>query len=154
MSRQQTTADSERGPRKRPDADVEAAAYRLGVINALAGLLGLVGPLVWYNDDDGLVNAEPGLFLGLVAVNGPHAVLHVLNGSVGVLAGRGHGTARRYLQFSGAFWGTFAAVGWRSFGFERGVHMIAGLAVDRWGNLGHALLSGACFAVLRRSESS
>lgn len=98
------------------------------------------------NDDDGLVNTEPGLFLGTVAVNGPHALLHVLFGLAGLRASRDPDSARRYLLASGAFFGAFAAVGWRRFGFERGVHPIGIFAVDGWGNLGHAILSAIGWA--------
>lgn len=152
MSERQPTADRELQHRSEHPSGVRSAAYTLGVLNALAGMLGLVGPLVWYNDDDGLVNTEPGLFLGLVAVNGRHALLHVLNGLVGVLVSWRPDSARRYLGVSGTFWGAFAAIGWRSFGFRRGIHALDGLAVDRWGNVGHTLLSGVCFVVLRRSS--
>lgn len=125
----------------RESPGIRATARRYGALNALAGLLGLVGPLVWHNDDDGPINVESGLFLGLIAVNGRHAALHALHGLHGLRASRDAESARRYVGLSAAFFAVFAAVGIRRFGFERGVHSIAGLAVDGWGNLGHLALS-------------
>lgn len=125
----------------RESPDVRATARHYGALNLLAGLLGLVGPLVWENDDEGPVNVESGLFLGLIAVNGPHAALHALHGLHGLSASRDAESARRYMGLSAVFFAVFAAVGIRQFGFERGVHSIAGLAVDGWGNLGHLVLS-------------
>ena len=126
---------------RRPSED-ETVVRRFGALHIFAGLLGLVGPAVEGNDD-GLVNIAPGLFLGRVAVNGPHALLHVLVGLVGLRASRDADSARRYLLASSAFFGAFAAVGWRRFGFERGVHRIGVFAVDGWGNLGHTIISAA-----------
>lgn len=127
---------------RRPSGN-ETAVRRFAVLHTFAGLLGLVGPAVEGNDDDGLVNTASGLFLGRVAVNGPHALLHVLVGLLGLRASRDADSARRYLLASSAFFGAFAAVGWRRFGFERGVHRIGVFAVDGWGNLGHAIISAA-----------
>ena len=57
------------------------------------------------------------------------------------------------MRFSAIFFGVFAAIGWRQFGFERGVHMIAGLAVDGWGNLDHILLSVFSLRTVIQSDS-
>ena len=137
---------------RRDDAEsvpsVESAVRRFGVGHVVPGSLGLVGPLVLGNDDDGLVNTDPGLFLGAVAVNGQHALLHVAAGVLGLLASRDREAARTYLGASAVFWSVFAVVGWRRFGFERGIHMIGGFAVDGWGNLGHSILSVLSLAAL------
>lgn len=148
-----TTAVEEPHRRDQPGSRAETVARRLGLFNVVAGLLGLVGPAI-ENDDDRLVNKDPGRFLGLVAVNRRHALLHVFNGLLGLRASRDRSSARQYLKRSGAFWTTFAVVGWRAFGFEPGIHMLAGLAVDRWGNLGHTVLSGVCLSTLLRTRSS
>lgn len=126
-------------------------ARRFGALNLLVGLLGFVGPLV-RNDDDGLVNTAPGLFLGAVAVNGRHAALHVGYGLLGLAASRDAASARGYMGLGAAVFGTFAAVGWRVFGFERGVHLIAGFAVDWWGNLAHAVLAAFGLSVATGSD--
>lgn len=133
--------DGERRTTDGEPSEIQSVVRRFGAVHVFAGLLGLVGPAIEGNDDSGLINLKPGLFLGVVAVNAPHALLHVLFGVLGVKASRDAGSARRYTEFSAAFFGLFAAVGWRKFGFERGVHMIWGLAVDGWGNLGHVLIS-------------
>lgn len=39
------------------------------------------------------------------------------------------------------------------FGSERGVHLIAGIAVDGWGNLGHTLLAAFSLVTLARTGS-
>lgn len=160
MSRGSTRRTEEPSNRREPghtagarSADIQSFTRKYGAFNALAGLIGLVGPLVLGNDDDGLVNTESGRFLGLVAVNGPHALLHAGHGLHGVFASRDPESARRYLRLSAAFFAIFAAVGWKRFGVEPGVHSIAGLAVDRWGNLGHTALSGIGLAALRRADS-
>lgn len=141
MSETRTRTDEPRRTTDDRPTEIQTIVRRFAALNVLAGLLGLVGPAVWGNDDDGLINTEPGLFLGVVAVNGPHALLHVLFGGLGLLASRDAELAHKHMKLNAAFFGTFAAVGLRRFGFERGVHMIAGLAVDGWGNLGHAVVS-------------
>lgn len=145
-------SDEERRTIGRKPSEIRSVARKFGALNVLAGLLGLVGPAVKGNDDGGLLNTKPGLFLGVVAVNGPHALLHVLFGALGVEASRDAASARQYMGFGAAFFGLFAAVGWRKFGFERGVHMIGGLAVDGWGNFGHALLSTFSLITVLRSD--
>lgn len=122
---------------------VETAARRFSALNAAVGLLGFVGPAVWENDDEGLINTDPGLFLGEFAVNGPHALVHVVYGILGLVFVRDSASARRFMGFSAVFWGAMTAMGWRAFGLERGVHVVMGLAIDGWANVGHAL-----FAVL------
>ena len=149
MSRTATHQDQRRESSEQ--SSVESVVRRVGAIHVFAGLLGLLGPAVEGNDDRGLVNTEPGLFLGVVTVNGPHALLHVLAGAVGLRASRDADSARRYLRASSVFFGALAAVGWRRFGFERGVHRIGVLAVDGWGNLGHTIIS-AVSLYLSRSE--
>lgn len=131
---------------------METATRRFSALNVVAGVLGLVGPAVWENDDDGLINTEPGLFLGQIAVNGPHALIHVVYGIVGLGFARNAVSARRYMGFSALFWGAMAAMGWRAFGFERGVHVVMGLAVDGWGNVAHGLFSALCTAYAVRPQ--
>ena len=143
MTRAPTLPDQRAEPRQPPD--VETVVRRFGVVHTFAGLLGLFGPAVEGNDDHGLVNTEPGLFFGVVSVNGPHALLHLLFGVAGLRASRDADSARRYLQVSTVFFGVLAAVGWQRFGFERGVHRIGVLAVDGWGNLGHTILCAISF---------
>lgn len=156
MTRTATHADEEHGAKRRRkqkrSSQARSAVRRFGVLHTVAGLLGLVGPAVWENDDDGLVNIESGLFLGVVAVNGPHALLHVLWGLLGLRASREEDSARKHAKRSTVLFGVFAAIGWRKFGFERGVHYIAGLAVDGWGNLGHAIISVLGLRTVLRSQ--
>ncbi|MFC7140633.1 DUF4383 domain-containing protein [Halosimplex aquaticum] len=132
-------------------SDIRTTARRYGAFNLVAGALGLVGPLVWGNDDD-LINLGAGLFLGRIAVNSPHAALHAVHGLHGIRAGRDAESARRYMGVSGAFFALFAAVGIGKFGFERGVHHVAGLAVDGYGNAGHAVLSAFSVLALSRND--
>lgn len=127
--------------RERRGSGIRRRVRLFGVSNVAAGLLGLLGPAVWDNDDDGLLNWEPGRFLGLVVVNGPHATLHLSTGLVGLLAGTGDRSSRRYVQLVAGFFGALAAAGVRRFGFEAGGHEIGPLAVDRWANVGHALVA-------------
>lgn len=117
------------------------------------GILGFVGPAVWGNDNDGFVNIEPGLFLGEFAINGRHSVLHVLVGLLGLQASRDPEAARQYMGFGTLFFGTFAAIGWREFGFERGVHMIGGFALDVWSNVAHTLLAAFSFLTAIKPDS-
>ncbi|MFB6140421.1 MAG: DUF4383 domain-containing protein [Halosimplex sp.] len=142
--RRPTSGGTDRPPAAAGETDIRTVVRRYGAFNLVAGLVGLVGPLVWGNDDD-VINVRPGLFLGRIAVNGPHAALHALHG---LSASRNPETARRYMGLSGAFFALFAAVGIRSFGFERGVHDVAGLAVDGYGNAGHALLAAFSLAAV------
>ena len=132
--------------------EIQPVVQKFGAVHILGGLLGFVGPAVWGNDDD-FVNVEPGLFLGRVAVNGPHALLHVLFGVLGVRASRDAESARRYMGLNAVFFAALAAVGWRRFGFERGIHMMGGLAMDGWGNLGHGIISAFGLLALIRSDS-
>lgn len=145
MPQAPTHPDQNQGTRQ--PSEIETIVRKVGLLHLLGGLLGLFGPAVKGNDDRGLINTEPGLFLGVVAVNGPHALLHVLFGAIGLRASRNADTARRYLRVSSVFFGVFAAIGWQRFGFERGVHRIGIFAVDGWGNLGHTLLSVFGFAI-------
>ncbi|NEU56778.1 DUF4383 domain-containing protein [Halorussus sp. MSC15.2] len=140
MTRTRSYSDAERPERTERTPSVTDSVRRFGFVHAFAGLAGLVGPAVEGNDD-GLVNTEPGLFLGVVAVNGPHALFHLLWGLLGLSASRDEGSARRHALLSAVVFATLAAVGWRRFGFERGVHRIGVFAVDGWGNLGHAIVS-------------
>lgn len=132
---------------------VETLARQFGVGHVVPGLLGLAGPLVFANDDDGLVNTEPGLFLGVVAVNGYHALLHVAVGVLGLLSSRSSDASQTYLGASAVLFGTMAAAGWSRFGFERGIHVMGPFAVDGWGNLGHAMLAVLSLGGLARFES-
>ncbi|UHQ99134.1 DUF4383 domain-containing protein (plasmid) [Natrinema zhouii] len=117
------------------------------------GILGFVGPAVWGNDDDGLVNLEPGLFLGEFAINGRHSVLHILVGWLGLRASRDPEAARQYMGFGTLFFGAFAAIGWEEFGFERGVHMIGGFALDVWSNVAHTVFSVFCVLTAIKADS-
>lgn len=152
MSETRTGFDEDRQRAYERPAAIQTVVRRFGVLHVLAGLLALLGP-VEGNDDRGLVNTEPGLFLGVVAVNGRHALLHILYGTLSVRAGRDAESARRFAGVGGVFFAALAAVGWRRFGFERGVHVVAGLAVDGWGNLGHALIAAFNFRTVLRSCS-
>jgi hypothetical protein len=122
------------------ESHVQTVAREFGALNFAAGLLALVGPAV-ENDDAGLVNTEPGMFLSSVAVNGRHAAVHVIYGALGLVACRSEASSRSYMGLGSVLFAGLAAMGWRAFGFERGVHMVRGMAVDGWGNLAHALLS-------------
>lgn len=153
MSRLLTLLNKRQQMSNRRSSEIQTVVWKFGVLNILVGLLGLVGPAVKGNDDRGLINTKPGLFLGKVAVNGPHAVLHVLFGGLGLQASQDAASARRYLEFGAIFFGAFAAIGWRQFGLERGIHMIAGLAVDRWGNIGHILISAFSLLTVIQSDS-
>lgn len=131
---------------------VAGAVRRFGVVHVIAGLLGLVGPLVWGNDDSGLVNTESGLFLGEIAVNGPHALFHVTWGLLALGASDDEASARRHAGLSAVVFGALAAVGIKRFGFQRGVHRIGAFAVDGWGNLGHAIISALGLRTVVRSR--
>lgn len=154
MSEVDTSLDGEQRVIDRKSWNVQSVVRKFGALNILAGLLGFVGPAMKGNDESRLINVRPGLFLGVVAVNGPHALLHVLFGALGVKASRDATSARQYMGFGAVLFGLFAAVGWRKFGFERGVHMIGGLAVDGWGNLGHTLISAFSLITVIQSDSS
>lgn len=147
----QTAAES-LTDKSRPTS-VRDLVARFGVGHLVPGLLGLAGPLVWGNDDDGAINTDPGLFLGVVAVNGYHSLMHVAVGLAGLAASRDGDAARTYLGASAVLFSTLAAVGWRRFGFERGVHAMGPLAVDGWGNLGHTVLAGLSAAALAGARS-
>lgn len=131
-------SDTER-ERRRPG--IRRLVGLFGALNVAGGLLGLLGPAVWENDDDGLLNWETGRFLGLVVVNGPHATLHLVTGVLGLRAARDAGSSRRYAGLVTAFFGAMAAMGWRRFGFDPGVHEMGPVALDRWANVGHALVA-------------
>lgn len=135
------TRPNEQQMSNRQSSEIQTVARKFGALMVSVGLLSFVGPLVRDNNDDGLVNTEPGLVLGEFAINGPHSLLHVLVGLLGLRASRDSGSARKYMGFSAIFFGAFAVMGWRQFGFERGVHMIGGFAVDGWANLAHTVIS-------------
>ena len=151
MSETTTLIDEGRRTERGHSSGIQSRVRAFGALHVLAGLLGFVGPAVEGNDD-GLVNVDPGLFLGRVAVNGPHALLHVLIGILGLRASRDAGAARGYMGLNAAFFGAFAVMGWRKFGFERGVHWIGPFALDGWGNLGHGVLSAFGLGVYVGSE--
>ena len=152
MSESRTNPDNPRYPGDGRSFEIRSVVQKFSAVHIFGGLLGFVGPAVWGNDDD-FVNVEPGLFLGRVAVNGPHALLHVLFGVLGIRASRDAESARRYMGLNAAFFGALAAVGWRRFGFERGIHMMGGLAMDGWGNLGHLVISAFGLLAVLRSDS-
>ena len=152
MSETRTRPDEPRYAEDAQSFEIEPVVRKFGAVHILGGLLGFVGPAVWGNDDD-FLNVEPGLFLGRVAVNGPHALLHVVFGVLGVRASRDAASARRYMGLNAAFFGALAAVGFQRFGFERGVHMMGGFAMDGWGNLGHAVISAFGLLAVVRSDS-
>ena len=151
MARTRTRSGANRQTETDRSRDVARTVRRFGVVHVAAGLLGLVGPLVWGNDD-GLVNTESGLFLGEIAVNGPHALFHVVWGLLALGASDDEASARRHAGLSAAVFGALAAVGVRRFGFGRGVHRIWVFAVDGWGNLGHAIISALGLRTLIRSR--
>ena len=152
MSESRTNPDNPRYPGDGRSFAIRSVVRKFSAVHILGGLLGFVGPAVWGNDDD-FVNVEPGLFLGRVAVNGPHALLHVLFGVLGVRASRNAESARQYMGLNAVFFAALAAVGWRRFGFERGIHMMGGFAMDGWGNLGHSVISAFSFFAVIRSDS-
>lgn len=134
-------------------SETQTVVRKFGILNLLGGLLGCVDPAVKDNDDGGLINTNPGLFLGIVAVNGPHALLHVLFGVLSLRASRGAESARKYMELSAIFFGAFAVIGWQRFGFERDIHMIAGLAVNGWENLTHILFFTFSLLTVIQSDS-
>ena len=154
MSEPHTNPDEPRYSADGQSFEIRSVVRKFAAVHIVGGLLGFVGPAVWGNDDD-LVNVKPGLFLGRVAVNGPHALLHVLFGVLGVRASRDAELARRYMGLNTTFFAALAAVGWRRFGFERGIHVMGGLAMDGWGNVGHAVISAfGLFAVIRSDSEA
>ena len=60
---------------------------------------------------------------------------------------------RRHMGLNAAFFAALAAVGFRRFGFERGVHRMGPLAVDGWGNLGHIVISAFGLLAAIRSDA-
>lgn len=148
--RRERRAESRDGRRSEPGSLLLRLVRPYAAGHVAAGLLGLVGPLVEGNDDR-IVNVEPGLFLGAVAVNGRHAMLHVCYGLLGLPASRDRRTARGYLGLGAALFGALAAVGFRRAGFERGVHLVMGMAVDVWGTLAHAGLAALNLLAVVRS---
>lgn len=152
MSEPRTNPDELRRPEDGRSFEIQSITQKFSLVHILGGLLGFVGPAVWGNDDD-FVNIKPGLFLGRVAVNGPHALLHVLFGVLGVRASWDAESAHRYMGFNAVFFAVLAAVGWHRIGFKQGIHMMGGLAMDGWGNLGHSVISALGFLAVIRSDS-
>ena len=152
MSEPRTNPDEPRCSEDGRSSEIQPITRTFSLVHILGGVLGFVGPAVWGNDDD-FVNIKPGLFLGRVAVNGPHALVHVLFGVLGVRASRDAESARRYMGLNTVFFGVLAAVGWRRIGFERGIHTMGGLAMDEWGNPGHSVISALGFLAVIRSDS-
>lgn len=138
----------------RQSSEIQTIVRKFGALMVSIGLLGFVGPAVWGNNDDGLVNIEPGLFLGEFAINGRHSLLHILVGWLASRASRDPEAARQYMGFGTLFFGAFAVIGWREFRFERGVHMIGGFALDVWSNVAHTVLAVFSFltAILADSQ--
>lgn len=152
MSETRSSLDVDRRTDAENGTEIRRTVRKFGALNVIAGLLTLFGPAV-EGTDDGLVNTGPGLFAGTVAVNPLHSSLHLLFGVLGVAASRDAESSRRYVGLSALLFGALAAVGIGRFGFERGVHEIAGLAVGGWGNFGHAVLSAFSLTTLVESES-
>ena len=134
-------------------SDIQTGARGIGVLNALIGIIGFAGPAVKGNDDRGLINMKPGLFLGLVAVNAGHNLLHIMFGVLGVQASRNAESSYQYMGFCTAFFGLFSAAVWKEVKFDRDIHIIGGVAMNWWANLGHILLSAFSFLTVIQSDS-
>jgi Domain of unknown function (DUF4383) len=105
---------------------------RLGVIFGIAFLFGGVLGFV-----PGVI--RDGMYFGIFMVNTPHNILHIVSGSIFLIASMfGSGPARLWFQIFGAFYAAITVMG-----FVVGNGMIFGLIsnnrVDAWGHAGLAL---------------
>lgn len=116
---------------------IEKATSAFGALNLLIGAAGLTGPAVWGNDDRA-VNIRPGKLLGVVAINAPHALLHVGVGAAALAASRDADLARRFMGAESALFAALAVIGTAHVRNEPGIHVVMGMAIDRMGNGIHA----------------
>lgn len=113
---------------------IHRVATVFSLLSFVVGITGFIGPLVRGNRDR-YFNTRPGLQFGFMATNWFHSLTHALAGAVGFLpAVRAH-YARSYVGALTGFFGLLAALGWLRTGSRRGVHMVAGMAVNRADNI-------------------
>lgn len=117
---------------------IQKAALYFAIVNLVIGVAGYIGPLVTGNDD-GLININPGMLLGLVAINWLHAGVHLIYGLLGLWARSEVGRSRAYMGVGVALFGVMALMGTLSFGFEPGIHMVMGMSIDAQGNVIHLI---------------
>ena len=100
----------------------------MGILFLLGGILGFVPGVT-----------QDGMYFGLFMVNTPHNILHIVSGTIFLVASFfGAGLARLWFQIFGTFYGAIAAMG-----FVIGDGLIFGLIsnnrCDAWGHAGLAL---------------
>ena len=117
---------------------IQKATLYFAIVNLVIGVAGYIGPLVIGNED-GLININPGMLLGLIAINWLHASLHLIYGLLGLWARSDSGRSRAYLGLGAVIFGVMAVMGILSFGFEPGIHLVMGMALDAQGNVIHIL---------------
>ena len=115
---------------------IQKATLYFAIVNLIIGVAGFIGPLVIGNDD-GLININPGMLLGIVAINWLHATLHLTYGLLGLWAKSDAGRSRSYMGLGAVIFGLMAVMGILSFGFASGIYIIMGMAVDAQGNVIH-----------------
>lgn len=85
-------------------------AIGLGVLLALGGVLGYFDPLLMGRDPG--IQGEHGLFLGILAVNNIHNLVHLVSGVLGIAAGLvSWAAARWYAIVFGIIYALVALVG-------------------------------------------
>lgn len=130
----------------RPAAGGESRARRmaryLAVANLVVGTAGSIGPFVTGNDDR-VVNVRSGRLFGLFAINGMHALKHLVLGAVGLRMHDSERRARRYLRLQARVFGFIAAAGWWKTWGRTGIHTVLGTAVNKPSNVVHTLWTTA-----------
>jgi uncharacterized protein DUF4383 len=117
---------------------VQKFALYFGFVNLLIGIVGFIGPLV-FGGGGGLINTGTGLILGVIAINPPHALLHLLYGLLGIVASRNDQWSIAWSWGVVVGFGLLALGGWLLYGFSPGIHDLASLAIDAQGNLLHSV---------------
>lgn len=80
-------------------------------------------------------------------------MIYIVVEALGVQASRDATSSRQYIGSSAAFFGLFAAAVWKERGFDRDIHIIRGVAMNWWANLGHIFLSASSLRTVIQPDS-
>ena len=133
---------------------LQQGALSLGVINLIIGLAAFLSPLM-VGTGPGLFTLGPGLLVGVFAMNGVHAVAHVVLGLLGIgLAGNPE-NARRYLWGAVAVFGLLLVMGLAL--YQPGIYYMLGMAnnaADNWLHLIIAAAAALCLYMGTRQQTT
>lgn len=117
---------------------VQKGALVFGLVNAVIGVAGFLGPLITGNDD-GLINIHHGNLFGFIAIDWMHAAAHLAVGVLGVAAASSAASSRLWFGIITAAFAVLAIYGWVAVGFDPSMHILLGMGFDLEGNVLHTL---------------